>query len=64
MKTQKKVTCAFRTVFVLSIIQSLIERKLKFTIESEDIFSLITVYGFEFNIEAFPIHHHQIAYTK
>jgi hypothetical protein len=65
MKTKKNVTAVFRKIYVLSIIQNLIDREVKFTVESTNggQFVALTVYGFNTTIEAFPDHHHQIAYT-
>jgi hypothetical protein len=65
MKPEKNVTGVFRKIYTLSIIQSLVESNLKFTVESANggDFVAITVYGYTTTIEAFPLYHHQIAYA-
>jgi hypothetical protein len=63
-KPTKKVSVAFRNIYVLSVIQHLMDRKLTFLVEDgKDNFTHITVDGFITTIEAFPEHNHLIAYT-
>jgi hypothetical protein len=60
----KNVSCAFRRIYVLSIIQTLIERQVKFTVEPDkgNDFIVITVDGFITPVEAFPEHLQLVAY--